>query len=157
GRRQRLFAEQHLVVRRTRLTRRRERGHNHHPKDHSPHNPSSFVSASSRPRVNGSWADWNPQLVDAGGGRATVAPVMRTRARHMPTWAAMGRMLPTLVAGSTTAARAPNSSFDGATIDEPAALPDFALRDQHGRRIELGAQRGKLVLLTFLYTHCPDV
>jgi len=34
---------------------------------------------------------------------------------------------------------------------------DFALRDQHGRLLRLSAQRGKLVLVTFLYTHCTDI
>ena len=38
-----------------------------------------------------------------------------------------------------------------------AEAADFSLRDQHGRSIQLSAQRGKLVLLTFLYTSCPDV
>jgi protein SCO1/2 len=35
--------------------------------------------------------------------------------------------------------------------------PDFALRDQHGQLVRLSAQRGKVVVLTFLYTHCPDL
>ena len=34
---------------------------------------------------------------------------------------------------------------------------NFSLRDAHGRTITLGALRGKVVLLTFLYTHCVDV
>jgi protein SCO1/2 len=34
---------------------------------------------------------------------------------------------------------------------------DFALRDQNRRLVRLSAQRGRLVLLTFLYTHCRDV
>ncbi|MGZ4358406.1 MAG: SCO family protein [Gaiellaceae bacterium] len=34
---------------------------------------------------------------------------------------------------------------------------DFALHDQNGRLVQLSAERGKLVLLTFLYTQCPDV
>lgn len=47
--------------------------------------------------------------------------------------------------------------FDGATLKNPAAPPDFTLRDQRGRRMHLAALRGKVVALTFLYTHCPDV
>ena len=47
--------------------------------------------------------------------------------------------------------------FDGPTIANPRLTPDFALRDQHGRLIRLSRLRGKVVLLTFLYTHCPDV
>ena len=46
--------------------------------------------------------------------------------------------------------------FVGPVIAHPSAAPDFALRDQNGRTVRLGAQRGKVVMLTFLYTHCPD-
>jgi protein SCO1/2 len=68
-------------------------------------------------------------------------------------------VLAVAAACSTAAAlaRGPHGQFDGATIQNPAVLPDFALRDQHGRVIALRAQRGKVVLLTFMYTHCPDV
>ena len=34
---------------------------------------------------------------------------------------------------------------------------DFALRDQNGHVIRLSRQHGRVVLLTFLYTECPDV
>lgn len=46
--------------------------------------------------------------------------------------------------------------FVGPTLTHPAPPPDFALRDQHGRLVHLAAQHGKVVLVTFLYTHCPD-
>lgn len=35
--------------------------------------------------------------------------------------------------------------------------PDFTLTDQNGRPFRLSDQRGKVVLLNFGYTHCPDV
>jgi protein SCO1/2 len=61
-----------------------------------------------------------------------------------------------LLLGATAApARAP--AFAGATIDKPAVLPNFTLLDQSGRPVELASLRDKLVLLTFLYTHCRDV
>ena len=47
--------------------------------------------------------------------------------------------------------------FMGATLKHPAPPPDFALRDQHGRLVRVSALRGKVVLITFLYTHCPDL
>jgi protein SCO1/2 len=47
--------------------------------------------------------------------------------------------------------------FDGAVLEHPAPPPDFTLRDQRDRAVHLRALRGKVVLLTFLYTHCPDV
>ena len=40
----------------------------------------------------------------------------------------------------------------------PTAAPDFTLTDGiSGRPTSLSAQRGKVVVLAFLYTHCPDV
>ena len=35
--------------------------------------------------------------------------------------------------------------------------PDFLLKDQFGNSISLAQFKGKPVVLTFLYTHCPDV
>ena len=40
----------------------------------------------------------------------------------------------------------------------PTAAPDFTLTDGiTGRPTTLSAQQGKVVVLAFLYTHCPDV
>jgi protein SCO1 len=61
-----------------------------------------------------------------------------------------------LVLGVGTAA-AGGGTFNGATINKPAVLPDFSLHDQAGKLVTLHGERGKAVLLTFLYTHCPDV
>jgi protein SCO1 len=38
-----------------------------------------------------------------------------------------------------------------------AATPQFALRDSTGKLVRLSQFRGKAVLLTFIYDHCPDV
>jgi protein SCO1/2 len=46
--------------------------------------------------------------------------------------------------------------FDGPTIQNPTQPPLFALHDQDGRLVRLAQERGRVVLLTFLYTHCPD-
>ena len=35
------------------------------------------------------------------------------------------------------------------------AVPDFRLRNQDGRSIHLGQFRGKVLLITFIYTRCP--
>jgi protein SCO1 len=45
----------------------------------------------------------------------------------------------------------------GPTLKHPSTPPDFALHDQQGRLVRLASQRGKVVLVTFLYTHCPDL
>jgi protein SCO1 len=61
------------------------------------------------------------------------------------------------VAGSAAAVGAPKPAFVGPTIDHPSVAPDFALHDQHGALVRLDSERGKVVLITFLYTHCPDL
>ena len=38
-----------------------------------------------------------------------------------------------------------------------AATPQFALKDSTGKLVRLSQFRGKAVLLTFIYDHCPDV
>jgi protein SCO1 len=38
-----------------------------------------------------------------------------------------------------------------------AVAPNFRLTDQFGKQVELSQYKGKPVILTFLYTHCPDV
>jgi protein SCO1 len=68
-------------------------------------------------------------------------------------------LIATVVAGCGSAKQhaAAQPSFVGPTLDHPSTPPPFTLRDQHGRAVRLAALRGKVVLLTFLYTHCPDV
>jgi protein SCO1/2 len=55
------------------------------------------------------------------------------------------------------AAAASKSPFAGHELHGRLDRTDFSLHDQHGRLIRLSAQRGKLVLVTFLYTHCTDI
>jgi protein SCO1 len=66
-------------------------------------------------------------------------------------------VLTSALAAAGWAAGGPNPPFTGPTLKHPAAPPDFALRDQHGQVVRLSRLRGRVVLLTFLYTHCPDV
>jgi protein SCO1/2 len=54
-------------------------------------------------------------------------------------------------------ARASGSRFIGTSIPADTTTNDFALRDQNGRLIRLSDQRGRLVFVAFLYTHCEDV
>lgn len=50
----------------------------------------------------------------------------------------------------------PNSPYDGALLPAGLRAPDFALRDQDGRRVSMKQYRGKVVVVTFLYSHCKD-
>ncbi|HET7647872.1 MAG TPA: SCO family protein [Gaiellaceae bacterium] len=56
-------------------------------------------------------------------------------------------------ASATTAA----SRFRGTELTPPRAAPPIALHDAHDRPVTLAGQRGRYVLVTFIYTHCPDV
>jgi len=47
--------------------------------------------------------------------------------------------------------------FAGGELNPPQPTPDFTLTDQSGQKVSMADQRGKLVLVTFLYTNCPDV
>lgn len=45
----------------------------------------------------------------------------------------------------------------GVKVDPPIRAPDFTLADQAGHQVSVGAQRGRWLVVTFLYTQCPDV
>jgi protein SCO1 len=57
--------------------------------------------------------------------------------------------------GSSAPAQNPHSRFDGPSLPNVPA-PRFSLRDQHGRRIILAHDRGRVVLLTFIHSLCHD-
>jgi protein SCO1 len=59
-------------------------------------------------------------------------------------------------AGAGTAASGFHSQFDGPTMPPNLKAADFTLRDQSGRRVSLGADRGKVVVLTFIHSLCHD-
>ncbi|MFL5962839.1 MAG: SCO family protein [Gaiellaceae bacterium] len=52
---------------------------------------------------------------------------------------------------------APKKTFEGGELNPPRPAPPLSLRDASGRRFTLNGERGRYVLVTFLYTHCPDV
>ncbi len=59
-----------------------------------------------------------------------------------------------LVAGVLVATRQP--SFRGSVINPPAPAAEIKLTDSNGQPFSLSSQRGKIVLLYFGYTNCPD-
>lgn len=62
----------------------------------------------------------------------------------------------TKAAPKPTFPAAPKSVYRGVAVPHVAA-PPIALHDAAGRPVSLAAQRGHWTLVTFLYTHCPDV
>jgi protein SCO1 len=49
------------------------------------------------------------------------------------------------------------SRFAGSELPSARPAPEIALHDAHGRLVRLSDQRGRYVLVTFIYSHCPDV
>ena len=80
-------------------------------------------------------------------------------------WALLLLAVCVLVAGCGSAAsktEAPpatttSNGLSGGAISPPDRALPIALHDAHGRAFTLAGQRGRWTLVTFLYTHCPDV
>jgi protein SCO1 len=55
-------------------------------------------------------------------------------------------------------AHAAHANFDAqALLSPPSPAPPLALRNYQGRPVNIDSYRGKAVLVTFLYTNCPDI
>jgi protein SCO1/2 len=52
---------------------------------------------------------------------------------------------------------ATSASYRGSEASPPAPAPPLQLRNYLGRPVNIASYRGKAVLVTFLYTNCPDV
>jgi protein SCO1 len=60
-------------------------------------------------------------------------------------------------ARSAASVESPKESLHGAVANPPFQARDLVLNDSLGHRVDLAQYRGKAVLVTFIYTHCPDV
>src|SRR5271166_356092 len=59
---------------------------------------------------------------------------------------------------SSTTAQAHAANFDAdGLLSPPAPAPPLALRNYLGQPVNIASYRGKAVLVTFLYTNCPDI
>jgi protein SCO1/2 len=58
--------------------------------------------------------------------------------------------------GTRAASTGPESGFDGAPFPAGIGAPGFTLSDEEGGRVSLGEYRGRVVVLTFLYSTCGD-
>jgi len=58
--------------------------------------------------------------------------------------------------GGPSASGSTGSRFDGISASGLTA-PNFTLHDQSGALVKLSSERGRYVLLTFLYVHCRNV
>ena len=51
----------------------------------------------------------------------------------------------------------PSGGFAGGVLTTPKPVPALALRNSAGQMVDVSADRGRAVFVTFLYTRCPDV
>jgi protein SCO1 len=58
--------------------------------------------------------------------------------------------------GGSNNAEGQTSPFDGPTMPPHLKAHDFTLTDQSGRRVSLAADRGRVVVLTFIHSLCHD-
>jgi protein SCO1/2 len=84
--------------------------------------------------------------------------------RHVPLtfFLALAALLGAGCGGSAATVESPPptttaSGFAGIAVLPPRPAPAIALHDAGGHPVTLLGQRGRYVLVTFLYTHCPDV
>ena len=47
--------------------------------------------------------------------------------------------------------------FNGKEYHPPITAPDFTLTDQNGNDVTLSEYDGKVIVVAFTYTHCPDI
>ncbi len=79
------------------------------------------------------------------------------RRRALWLWLVIAGAAVCAIAAASVWARVRTPTLQGAVVTPPAPTYDFNLRDQANRQVSLGSLRGKAVVMTFLYTHCPDV
>ncbi len=62
------------------------------------------------------------------------------------------------IGGSSSSAKHAQAGFEAEGVLSPAeTAPPLALRNYLGQPVNIDSYRGKAVLVTFLYTHCPDI
>jgi protein SCO1 len=59
--------------------------------------------------------------------------------------------------GSSSDSTTRNGGFEGLVQKQRRPAPPLALRDSLGHPVNIDSYRGKAVLVTFIYDHCPDV
>jgi protein SCO1/2 len=58
---------------------------------------------------------------------------------------------------SGVAQNAPPTDYAGVTADPSKPAPPLKLKDSRGKTVNIEDYRGKAVLVTFIYDHCPDI
>ena len=65
-------------------------------------------------------------------------------------------LLVVIVIGAIVYTLSSQNRFNGIVYDPPQAMPDFTLDSAHGQ-VSLSDFHGKVIILFFVYTYCPDI
>jgi protein SCO1/2 len=93
------------------------------------------------------------RLTPARAGGPAHAERPPAGARHLPSW----RLWLALALGAAILFGCNRAPALAGTDLGALPAPDIVLPDQTGATMHLEALRGRPIVLTFLYTHCPDV
>jgi protein SCO1 len=99
------------------------------------------------PAMSMSFDVGDPRLLETLAPGQSIEFTLELRERSL-------RVVAARVVGEGEAGRSGTLDFGDATQEQEPA-PDFALVDQEGRPVTLESLRGQVVLLDFVYTHCP--
>jgi protein SCO1 len=70
----------------------------------------------------------------------------------------MALLLGVVACSATSTTTTSSSGFDGTVLEPPQPKPEFVLTDTEGQPFDFQAEtEGKLTLLYFGYTYCPDI
>jgi protein SCO1/2 len=100
--------------------------------------------------------------IDPAGGSRARRPQRRDVALAAVAVAVAAGVIAILLHGpahstpTASAASAKTSPWAGLAVRNPKPAPPLVLHNYAGGTIDIRADRGKAVLVTFLYTHCPD-
>ncbi len=93
-----------------------------------------------------------PHFKTSWSGRAAIAPALIAAAAL----AVAGCGSTSAKPAAATGAGAPGKLDAPGELEPPRKAPEIALRNYDGEEVRLSRFRGKAVLLTFIYDHCPD-
>ena len=77
--------------------------------------------------------------------------------RRQPPSRSSRALLPLLLFLTAAVSAADNSTFKAGTFSPPRPAPDFTLRGSDGGELKLSRYRGKVVVLAFGFTFCPEI
>lgn len=89
---------------------------------------------------------------------ASVAVALAATAALLALLSGCGSSAATPTSGTTASASATTASYRAeATLSPATPAPALRLRNYLGQPVDIAQYRGKPALVTFIYTHCPDV